>query len=207
MLAMWRDRAPASTRVDILSTLARDSDTASLTDDPARLLGLITLMASANEASRGALSASVVAFHRFPAEWDRLRADRTLAANAAAEIIRWQTPITHMRRTATEDVEFGGRSIRKGDRVVLWYCSGNRDEAHFDAGDRLQITRTNARGHLAFGAGIHRCLGSHVAEMQLRVLLEELLDRFPRPEVVAAPRRTASNFSAAYDEVVVRFST
>jgi len=164
-------------------------------------------MASANEASRGALSACVVAFNQFPAEWEKLRADRSLAANAAAEIIRWQTPISHMRRTATADVEFAGRSIRKGDRVVMWYCSANRDEAHFDAADRLQITRTNARGHLAFGAGIHRCLGSHVAEMQLRVLLEELLARFPRPEVVTVPRRTASNFSAAYEDVVVRLST
>jgi cytochrome P450 len=207
MLEMWRDRAAEATRGDVLATLARDPGTASLTDDPARLIGLITLMASANEASRGALSACLVAFNRFPAEWERLRADRTLAGNAAAEIIRWQTPISHMRRTATEDVEFGGRSIRKGERVVMWYCSANRDQAHFDAGDRLQITRTNARGHLAFGAGIHRCLGSHVAEMQLRVLLEELLERFPRPEVVTAPRRTASNFSAAYEEVVVRLST
>jgi cytochrome P450 len=207
MLEMWRVRARQPTRGDILSTLARNPDTASLTDDPARLIGLITLMASANEASRGALSACVVAFNQFPAEWEKLRADRSLAANAAAEIIRWQTPISHMRRTATADVEFAGRSIRKGDRVVMWYCSANRDEAHFDAADRLQITRTNARGHLAFGAGIHRCLGSHVAEMQLRVLLEELLARFPRPEVVTVPRRTASNFSAAYEDVVVRLST
>ena len=206
MLEMWRVRARESARDDILSTLARNADTASLTDDPARLMGLITLMASANEASRGALSACVVAFHRFPGEWERLRADRTLAANAAAEIIRWQTPISHMRRTATEDVEFGGKSIHTGDRVVMWYCSANRDETHFEGGDRLQIDRINARGHLAFGAGIHRCLGSHVAEMQLRVLLEELLARFRRPEVVTVPRRTASNFSAAYEDVVVRLS-
>ncbi len=206
MLEMWHSRARESTREDILATLARNPDTASLTDDPARLIGLITLMASANEAARGALSACVVAFSRFPVEWDRLRADRTLVANAAAEIIRWQTPISHMRRTATEDVEFGGRVIRKGDRVVMWYCSANRDEGHFEAADHLQITRANARGHLAFGAGIHRCLGSHVAEMQLRVLLEELLARFPRPAVVGTPRRTASNFSAAYEDVVVRLS-
>lgn len=204
VLELWRARASQMTRSDVLATLAHDPDTASLKDDPDRLLGLITLMASANEASRGALSASVVAFNRFPAEWEALRADRTLAANAAAEIIRWQTPISHMRRTATEDVEFGGRAIRKGDRVVMWYCSANRDEAHFAAADRLQITRANARGHLAFGAGIHRCLGSHVAEMQLRVLLEELLARCPHLEVVGTPRRAASNFSASYEEVMVR---
>jgi len=207
VLAMWDGRAGDPARNDVLATLARNPDTASLTDDPARLIGLITLMASANEAARGALSASVVAFSRFPAEWDRLDTDRTLAANAAAEIIRWQTPISHMRRTATEEVEFGGRAIRKGDRVVMWYCSANRDEAHFAAADRLQITRPNARGHLAFGAGIHRCLGSHVAEMQLRVLLEELLVRRLRPKVLGTPRRTLSNFSAAYDEVVVRLSS
>lgn len=203
LLEMWAARARESSGQDVISTLTRNPDTASLVDDPARLIGLVTLMASANEAARGALSACVVAFSRFPGEWEKLRADRSLVANAAAEVVRWQTPISHMRRTATQDVELGGRSIGKGDRVVMWYCSANRDETHFADGDRVRIDRTNARGHLAFGAGIHRCLGSHVAEMQLRVLLEEMLARWTRIDVVAAPRRTLSNFSAAYEEVVV----
>jgi cytochrome P450 len=206
MLELWRSRAREAERGDILSTIAHDPDGASMIDDPARLIGLITLMASANEAARGAISGITVAFNQFPGEWEKLRSDRSLAANAASEIIRWQTPISHMRRTATQDVAFLGKTIRKGDRVVMWYCSANRDESHFDTADRLNIERFNARGHLAFGAGIHRCLGSHVAEMQLRVLLEEVLSRFDYIDLVAAPQRTPSNFSAGYQEVIVRLA-
>jgi cytochrome P450 len=203
MLEIWRARR-AEPRDDIISALAQSPDTAAMADDPAHLLGTITLVAGANEASRGALSGSVVALDRFPAQWESLRADRSLVANAAAEIIRWQTPIIHMRRTATADVEFRGKPIRKGDRVVVWYCSGNRDEAYFEDGDALKIDRHNARRHLAFGSGIHRCVGSHVAQMQLRVLLEEMLKRFTLIELVAEPKRTPSNFSASYTEVLVR---
>lgn len=206
ILELWQRRARESNRGDILSTLAHDPESASMIDDSARLIGLITLMASANEAARGALSATVVAFNQFPEEWEKLRADRSLTANAASEIIRWQTPISHMRRTAAKDFEFGGKTIRKGDRAVMWYCSGNRDEAHFESAELLRIDRFNARGHLAFGAGIHRCLGTHVAEMQLRILLEEMVARFEPIEVVADPRRAASNFSSAYQEVLVRLA-
>jgi cytochrome P450 len=201
MLGILHSRGAEGPRGDILSTLAHSPAMAAMADDPWRLIGTITLMASANEAARGALSAAAVAFHRFPCEWEKLRADRSLAANAAAEIVRWQTPISHMRRTATCDVDFLGKRIRKGERVVMWYCSANRDEMRFEDADQLQIERTNARGHLSFGAGVHRCLGRHVAEMQLRILLEEVLARFRRVELVAEPRRTASNFSAGYEEV------
>lgn len=204
ILDLWRSRAKEPKHGDILSTLAHGGDSASMIEDPARLIGLVTLMASANEAARGALSAAVVAFSEFPREWEKLRAEPSLIANAASEIIRWQTPISHMRRTASEDVEFGGKAIRKGGKVVMWYCSGNRDESHFEDAGEFRIGRLNARGHLAFGAGIHRCLGTHVAELQLRLLLEELLSRFERIEVVATPRRTASNFSSGYQEVLVR---
>jgi cytochrome P450 len=206
MFEIWRSRSKKPVCGDILSTLSHDPDGALMIDDPARLIGLITLMASANEAARGAISGTVVAFNQFPAEWEKLRANRSLLANAASEIIRWQTPISHMRRTATQDVTFLGKTIRKGARVVMWYCSANRDESHFDAADRLSIERINARGHLAFGAGIHRCLGAHVAEMQLRVLLEEILARFDSIDLVATPRRTPSNFSAGYQEVMVRLA-
>jgi cytochrome P450 len=204
MLHLWRQRVEAPGE-DVISSLAHCPDTASMADeDPAHLVGTITLVAGANEAARGALSGSVVAFNQFPGEWERLRADPSLIANAAAEIVRWQTPIIHMRRTATEDVEFKGRHIRAGDRVVMWYCSGNRDERVFDDADVFRIDRRNARRHVGFGGGIHRCVGSHVAEMQLRVLLEEMLRQFDRVELVAEPRRIASNFSASYDEVLVR---
>jgi len=201
---MWHKRANEPPADDIISALARNPDTASMADDPAHLIGTVTMLAGANEASRGALSGGVVAFNKFPAEWDKLRAQPALVTNAACEIVRWQTPIIHMRRTATQDVEFRGRHIRKGDRVVMWYCSANRDEAYFEDGNTFRIERANARRHLAFGSGIHRCLGSHVAELQLRILWEEVLKRFRRIELAGEPTRKLSNFSAGYDEVPVR---
>jgi cytochrome P450 len=204
VIATWHARAARPPGDDVLSALAHNPDTAAMVDDPWHLVGTVTLVAGASEASRGALSGAVVALDRFPEEWARLRADPSLIPNAAAEILRWQTPISHMRRTATEDVDFRGRLIRKGDRVVLWYCSANRDEACFEDADALRVDRPNARRHVAFGAGIHRCLGSHLAEMQLRVLLEEMRGRFERVELAAEPKRKASNFSASYDEVLVR---
>ena len=203
---MWRRRAMEPPGDDIISALAHNPDTAAMIDDPWHLIGTVTLVAGANEAARGALSGGVVAFHQFPAEWQKLRADPSLVPNAASEIVRWQTPILHMRRTAAEDVEFRGKRIREGDRVVMWYCSGNRDEAYFEDGDALRIDRPNARRHLAYGVGIHRCLGSNVADMQLRILWEEILKRFERIELMAEPKRTASNFSAGYDEVLVRIA-
>ncbi len=202
LLELWRERL-AAPRSDILSALAHNPDTATMIDDPMHLVGTVSLIAGANEAARGALTGSIVAFNRFPEEWERLRATPSLLGNAAAEIVRWQTPITHMRRTATADLEFRGRRMRKGDRVVLWYCSGNRDEAWFEDADRLRIDRPNARRHLGFGVGIHRCLGQHVAEMELRLLLEEILHRFERIELAAEPSRIASNFSASYSQVLV----
>jgi cytochrome P450 len=203
ILDMWHKRA-VEPGEDIISALAHNPDTASMIDDPWHLIGTVTLVAGANEAARGALSGGVVAFHQFPDEWKKLRADPSLVPNAASEIVRWQSPILHMRRTATEDVEFRGKWIRKGDRVVMWFCSGNRDEAYFEQGDTLRIERANARRHLGYGFGIHRCLGSHVADMQLRILWEEILKRFARIELVAEPKRIASNFSANFDEVLVR---
>ena len=204
ILQMWRARASASPREDIISLLAHNPDTASMAGDPSHLLGLVTLVAGANEAARGALSGCVVGFNHYPDAWEALRADPSLVPNAVAEIIRWQSPIAHMRRTATADIEFRGRSIRKGDRVVMWYCSGNRDETYFEDADRLWVSRPNARRHVAFGSGIHRCLGVHVANMQLRVLLEEILRRFSRVELRAEPTRTVSNFSAGFTDVPVR---
>ena len=206
IMDLWRRRAAESEARDIISVLARNPDTADMTDDPAHLIGTITLLAGANEAARGALSGSVVAFDRFPAEWEKLRADPALVDNAASEIVRWQTPISHMRRTATEDVELRGKHIRKGERVVMWYCSGNRDEDYFEEGDSFRIERANAKIHLAYGFGIHRCLGSHVAEMQIRILWEEILKRFERIEVAGEPKRKASNFSAGFDALPVRIA-
>lgn len=203
MLALWHARAPLPGE-DVISALTRHPSTAGMAGDPAHLIGTITLIAGANEAARGALSGCVVGFDRFPQAWQQLRARPELADNAAAEIIRWQTPILHMRRTATADVALRGQRIRRGDRVVLWYCSANRDETVFDAADTLCIDRPNARRHLSFGAGIHRCIGAHAAQMQLRVLLQEMLARDLTLTLDGPPQRLRSNFAAGYAQVPVR---
>ena len=200
---LWRQRSDCPGE-DVISALACNSGTSSMILDPWHLVGTVTMIAGANEAAQGALSGGVVAFDQFPEQWEMLRQSPSLVANAAAEIVRWQSPILHMRRTATEDVEFRGRSLRKGDRVVMWFCSGNRDEDYFDDAAAFRIDRHNAHRHLGYGFGIHRCLGSHVADIQLRILWEEILNRFRRIEVVGQPKRIASNFSANYDEVWVK---
>ncbi len=121
-----------------------------------------------------------------------------------SEIIRWQTPLAHMRRVATEDVELRGQTIKKGDKVVMWYASGNRDEEAFENADDFIIDRKNARQHVSFGFGVHRCMGNRLAEMQLRVLWEEILQRFEKVEVVSEPERNNSSFVAGYQNMMVR---
>ena len=120
-----------------------------------------------------------------------------------SEIIRFQTPLGHMRRTALEDIELGGKQIKKGDKVVMWYVSGNRDESVIEDPDRFWIDRPNARRHLSFGFGVHRCMGNRVGEMQLRILWEEILKRFDRVELVGTPERVLSNFVMGYTDVPV----
>jgi cytochrome P450 len=122
------------------------------------------------------------------------------------EIIRWQTPLAHMRRNALCDFELNGKTIRKGDKVVMWYVSGNRDETVIERPDDFIIDRPRARHHLSFGFGIHRCMGNRVAEMQLRVLWEEILARFDHVEVVGEPVRVLSNFVQGYENLPVRLA-
>ena len=206
VLTMWRERSGEPARDDVIAVLARNPQTAAMIEDAKHLIGTVTMIAGANEAARGALSGGVVAFDRFPDEWSALRANPTLLENAVAEIVRWQTPITHMRRTATEDLELAGKRIHKGDRVVMWYCSANRDEAVFEEADLFRIARPNARRHAGYGFGIHHCLGRHVAALELRILWEEILRRFSRVEVTAQPEPLLSNFSANYSRLMVRLS-
>jgi cytochrome P450 len=120
------------------------------------------------------------------------------------EVIRWQSPVAHMRRTALTDVEFGGKTIRKGEKVIMWYVSGNRDEDVIDKADELIIDRVRPRQHVSFGFGIHRCVGQRLAEMQLRVMWEEILKRFERIEVTGEPRRMRSNFVKGYEAMPAR---
>ncbi len=195
-MQLWRQRVPrAEPRFDFLSLMAHHPDTRDLPDEPLNLLGnLLLLIVGGNDTTRNSISGGLLALNEHPEQYERLRAEPSLVPNMVHEIIRWQTPILHMRRTALADAEIAGRRIREGDKVVLWYVSANRDEAKFDEPYRFDIGRANARNHTSFGFGIHRCMGNHVAEMQLRILWEELLRRFDRIEVVGEPVRQRSNF-------------
>ncbi len=200
--ALREERAKRPPAPDLVSMLAHGPSTRNM--PPMEYLGnLILLIVGGNDTTRNSISGGVLALNRFPDEFAKLRANPGLIRNLVAEIIRWQTPLAYMRRTATEDVEVGGKLIREGDKVAMWYYSGNRDEDVFDDPEVLKVDRSNARHHVAFGYGIHRCMGNRLAEMQLRVLWEELLPRFKRIEVVGEPVRIRSNFINGYSELPV----
>ncbi len=201
---LWMERAAAPPKMDFISLLAHNPDTAGMINNPMELMGnLMLLIVGGNDTTRNSISGGVYFLNQFPAEYAKLKADPSLIPNMVSEIIRYQTPLPHMRRKALEDIEFGGQRIRKGDKVVMWYVSGNRDEEVIERPDEFLIDRPNARRHISFGFGIHRCMGNRVAEMQLRILWEEILKRFDRIEVVGPPKRVHSNFVRGYEELPV----
>jgi cytochrome P450 len=204
---MWVERAAEPPQFDFVSLMAHNPNTADMINDPMDFLGnLMLLIVGGNDTSRNSMSAGVWLLNQFPKEYDKLKADPSLIPNMVSEIIRYQTPLGHMRRTATQDIEFGGKQIKKGDRVVMWYVSGNRDEEAITDADEFQIDRKHARHHLSFGFGIHRCMGNRAAEMQIRILWEEILKRFKHIEVTSPPKRAESNFVMGYEQLNVKLT-
>jgi cytochrome P450 len=162
------------------------------------------LIVGGNDTTRNTMSGSINAFNRFPDQLERLRADHGLIDNMISEVVRWQTPLAHMRRTAVADSVVGGRTIKAGDKVVMWYYSGNRDEDVFPDGDTFDVRRPNARSTMSFGFGIHRCLGMRLAELQLRILWQEILARWQRIDITGEVERVESNFVNGYARMPVR---
>ena len=200
---LWNERVNTVGGNDLISMLAHGESTRNM--PPMEYLGnLILLIVGGNDTTRNSISGGVLALNQNPNEYAKLRANPGLIPNMVSEIIRWQTPLSHMRRRALADTELRGKKIKKGDKVVMWYVSGNRDEEAIENPDAFVIDRPKARQHLSFGFGIHRCMGNRLAEMQLRVVWEEISKRFRMVEVVDEPVRVRSNFIKGYSQLPVR---
>jgi cytochrome P450 len=199
---MWNQRVTGDPGIDLISMLTHHPETRAMSRDQYHGT-VILLIVGGNDTTRNTISGSVYALNKFPSEYDKLRANPGLIPSMVSETIRWQTPLAHMARTALRDVELGGKTIKKGDKVAMWYISGNRDEAVIADGDAYVIDRERPRHHMSFGFGVHRCVGNRVAEMQLTIIWEEILKRFPRIEVVGEPVRTFSAFVHGFETMQV----
>ena len=199
---LWNERVNAPPAGDLISMLAHGPSTRNM--DRAEYAGnLGLLIIGGNDTTRNTISGSVYALNKHPDQYRKLRADPSLISAMVSETIRWQTPLAHMARTATEDFEVGGKTIKAGERVVMWYVSGNRDEAAVADPESYRIDRERPRQHMSFGIGIHRCVGNRLAELQLTIIWEEILKRFPVIELAGEPQRTHSIFVKGYEHLPV----
>ena len=200
---LWNERVNAPPSSDLISMLAHGKTTRNM--QPMEFLGnLLLLIVGGNDTTRNSLTGGVLALNEFPDQYQKLRDDVSLIPKLVPEIIRWQTPLSHMSRNATKDTVLGGKQIKKGDLVVMWYVSGNRDEDEIDNPYEFIIDREKPRHHLSFGFGIHRCMGNRLAEMQLRIAWEEIMKRFSFVEVVGEPVRNHSPIIKGFAELPVR---
>ena len=204
---IWAERAAAPPKFDLISMLAHGETTKKMNEDPGLFLGtLLLLIVGGNDTTRNSISGGVMALNQYPEQYQKLRDNPKLIPNMVSETIRWQTPVIHMRRTALRDYTLGGKNIKAGEKVVMWYLSGNHDEDVFPNADQFIIDRPNARSHVAFGFGVHRCMGNRLAEMQLRILWEEIMQRFHSVEVVGDVTRLPNNFIRGIKDVPVRLN-
>jgi cytochrome P450 len=200
---LWNQRVNSEPKGDLISMLAHGDATRNM--EPMEYLGnIILLIVGGNDTTRNSITGGLLALNENPDQYQKLRDNPDLITSMVPEIIRWQTPLAHMRRTALADTTLGGKEIKKGDKVVMWYVSGNRDEEVIDRPDEFIIDRERPRQHLSFGFGIHRCVGNRLAEMQLRIVWEEILKRYPRIDVVGEPKRVLSSFVKGYETLPVR---
>ena len=204
-VGLWNERLAAPPANNLISMLAHSAATSKPTPE-AYFGNIILLIVAGSDTTRHSITGGLLALNQNPGEYAKLRANPGLIDSLVPEIIRYQSPVAHMRRTALEDVELGGKQIRKGDKVVMWYVSGNRDEEAIEDADAFIIDRARPRQHVAFGFGIHRCVGNRLAEMQLKVMWEEILKRFSHIEVVGEPKRMNSNFVKGYEAMPVRIT-
>jgi cytochrome P450 len=200
---LWNERINQPPRTDLISMLAHGPATRNM--GPLEYMGnLVLLIVGGNDTTRNSMTGGLLALHHFPQEMAKLRANPALIESMVSEIIRWQTPLAYMRRTAIADTELGGKRIKKGDKLAMWYLSGNRDDSAIPEPNRFIIDRARPRQHLSFGFGIHRCVGNRLAELQLKILWEELLRRFEVIEVMGEPTRVRSSFVRGFTKLPVR---
>jgi cytochrome P450 len=200
---LWNQRVNSEPKGDLISMLAHSDVTRNM--PPMEYLGnIILLIVGGNDTTRNSISGGLLALNENPDQYQKLRDNPALIESMVPEIIRWQTPLAHMRRTALSDIEFKGKQIKKGDKVIMWYVSGNRDEEAIENPNAFIIDRARPRQHLSFGFGIHRCVGNRLAEMQLRIVWEEILKRFQKIDVMGEPERIYSSFVKGYATMPVR---